>query len=46
VGPVAIAPDARQRLRVVDFQNASPPVREWQIDLESAAPATQDAPAQ
>jgi len=29
---VALAPDARQRLRIVDFPSASPPVREWRLE--------------
>lgn len=33
---VALVPNARHRLRIVDFPSASPPVREWR--LEPAAP--------
>lgn len=33
IGPVTLAPGALARLRIVDFPAATPPVREWSLEL-------------
>ena len=34
MGPLALEPDTRTRVRLIDFPTFQPPVREWHVDVE------------